>query len=199
MSFYHFARNLATVFLSLLYKVQLEGQEHIPTDRGFVLCSNHITNCDPIFVAGRIKLRCSFMAKAELFAFKPFGVIFRHLGAFPVARGKGDTAAIDTAVQIVKSGGALVIFPEGTRSKTGSLLKLKSGAVLIASQSGGDLLPCAVKKGKRSLWRRIIYVHFGEIIPNASLGIDGKSPAAIKGANRLLTARLTGLLEEQYD
>lgn len=56
------------------------------------------------------------MAKMELFQNPFIGFIIRHLGAFPVARGKGDTSAIDTAVETVKSGRVLGLFPEGTRS-----------------------------------------------------------------------------------
>ena len=80
----------------------------------------------------------------ELFQNPFVGFIIRHLGAFPVARGKGDTSAIDTAVETVKNGRVLGLFPEGTRSHDDQLLRFKSGAAVIASQSGGDLLPAAI-------------------------------------------------------
>lgn len=196
MSFYKFAQGVVRVVARILYRVRLEGLENVPADRGFLLCSNHISNFDPIFVGGWIKPECTFMAKEELFRFKPFGALIRALGAFPVSRGKGDTAAIDRAVELVRSGRVVTIFPEGHRSKTGELLKLKSGAVVVASQTQADILPCAIKKGKRKLLRTPVTVRYGQMIPYQSLGITERTPAEIKSANRLLTAELSRLLEE---
>ncbi len=196
MSFYKFAQGVVRVVARILYRVRLEGLENVPADRGFLLCSNHISSFDPIFVGGWIKPECTFMAKEELFRFKPFGALIRALGAFPVSRGKGDTAAIDRAVELVRSGRVVTIFPEGHRSKTGELLKLKSGAVVVASQTQADILPCAIKKGKRKLLRTPVTVRYGQMIPYQSLGITERTPAEIKRANRLLTAELSRLLEE---
>ena len=86
------------------------------------------------------------MAKAELFS-KKIGAWFfgKQLGAFPVKRGAGDTGAIDTAKEIVNSGKLLGIFPEGTRSRDGQLGRAKSGAALIAAQTGAAVIPVAIK------------------------------------------------------
>ena len=196
MSFYKIAQGVVRVFARMLYKVRIEGLENVPDNQGFLLCSNHISNFDPILVGGWLKPECTFMAKEELFRFKPFGALIRALGAFPVSRGKGDTAALDRAAELVRSGRVVTIFPEGHRSKTGELLKLKSGAVVIASQTQADILPCAVKKGKRKLLRAPVTVRYGRLIPYQSLGIVSRTPAEIKGANRVLTAELSRLLEE---
>jgi 1-acyl-sn-glycerol-3-phosphate acyltransferase len=198
MSFYGFAKMVVRGVSKLLYRVQVIGTEQIPQDRGFILCSNHISDFDPILVGIQIKQPCYFMAKEELFRFPPLGALLRALGAFPVARGKGDTTAIDHAVELVKAGRVLAIFPEGTRSKDGKLLKLKSGAMVIASQTGGDILPCIIKKGNRAWIRRRITVHFGTLIPHKQLGITGRVPSEIKAANRLLTDTMTRLLEETH-
>ncbi len=196
MSFYRFAQGVVRIVARMKYKLRLEGLDNVPSDRGFLLCSNHVSNFDPILVGGWIQPECTFMAKEELFRFKPFGALIRALGAFPVARGKGDTGAIDHAVELIRSGRVVTIFPEGHRSKTGELLKLKSGAVVIASQTGSDILPCAIKMGERKFLRRPVVVRYGKVIPYQDLGITGKTPSEIKGANRLLTAELTRLLEE---
>lgn len=199
MSFYNFGRVVTTAFAHLIYRLQVEGLEHVPTDRGFILCSNHISDLDPILVAIKVKPQCFFMAKEELFRIPLLSPIIKALGAFPVARGKGDTAAIDHAVQVVNSGHVLAIFPEGTRTKDGKLLKLKSGAIVVASKTGGDLLPCVIKKGKRKFLRRTITIKYGHIIPNSALGLSGTSPSEIKQANRLLSDTLTHMLEEIHD
>ena len=199
MSFYTFGRAVTNAFVHLIYHLKFEGLENVPEDRGFILCSNHISDLDPILVAIRVKPQCFFMAKEELFRIPVLGAIVRALGAFPVARGKGDTAAIDRAVEVVNSGHVLAIFPEGTRTKDGKLLKLKSGAIVVASKTGGDLLPCVVKKGKRKFLRRTVTIKYGKVISNETLGITGTSPSELKQANKLLTATLTGMLEEIHD
>lgn len=197
MSFYNFARQVVLVVAHLRYRLRFEGLEHVPEGRGFILCSNHISMFDPILVAVKIKPQCFFMAKEELFHNKFVAALIRKLGAFPVSRGKGDTAAIDRAVEIVKNGQVLAIFPEGHRSRDGKLLKLKSGAVVVASQTGGEILPCIIKKGKRGLVRRSLTVRYGKVISAGELGItEAHAPSEIRGGNRVLTERLTGLLEE---
>ena len=199
MSFYTFARAVLVVVTKLGYRLRYEGLENVPEDRGFILCSNHISNMDPILVGIRLKPKCYFMAKEELFRFKPLGWLIKALGAFPVSRGRGDTAAIDKAVELVRSGKVLVIFPEGHRSKDGKLLKLKSGAAVISSQTQGDLLPCIVRKGERRGLRRDVVIRYGPILHYQELGIAPESgTAGIRGANRLLTEKMTRLLEETH-
>lgn len=199
MSFYNFGRVVTTAFVHLIYRFRVEGLENIPDNRGFILCSNHISDLDPILVAIRVRPQCYFMAKEELFHIPVLAAIVKALGAFPVARGKGDTAAIQHAIQVVNSGHVLAIFPEGTRTKDGKLLKLKSGALVVASKTGGDILPCVIKKGRRKFLRRTVTVKYGKVIPNETLGLSGTSPSELKQANKLLTATLTGMLEEIHD
>ena len=197
MTFYSLARSVVDLVSKLIYRVEYQGLENIPSG-GFILCSNHISQYDPIFVAVKVKQQCFFMAKEELFRFKPLGMLIRALGAFPVSRGKGDTAAIDRAVSLVQGGQVVAIFPEGTRSKTGELLKLKSGAVVIAAQTGCGLLPCIIKKGKRRFLRRPVVVRYGNFITHEQLGITGNVPSQIRAANRMLTESLAGLLEDTH-
>lgn len=97
-----------------------------------------------------------FMAKEELFHNKLSAWLFgNQLGAFPVRRGKGDTGAIDTAKSIVESG-KMLGFSRGTRSRDGKLGRGKSGAALIVSQTGAEVLPaCIVTKDQHvRLFRR---------------------------------------------
>lgn len=197
MSFYTFARSVVNLVARMRYKITYEGLENVP-EGGFVLCCNHISMFDPILIAIKLKPQCHFMAKEELFKTKPLAFLFRHLGAFPVARGKGDTSAIDYAVELVKNGKIVGIFPEGTRSRDGRLQKLKSGAVVVAAQTGCGLQPCVIKKGERLFIRRALTVRYGKFISHEQLGITGHSPAQIRSANRLLTSTFTTMLEEPH-
>ncbi len=199
MSFYSVARNIIASIIPLFLRIKAEGTENIPKDRGYILCCNHISFMDPVVLAVKVKAQCHFMGKKELFKNPFLSYIFKALGAFPVDRGKGDTGAIDHAVQLVNEGKVFTIFPEGTRSKTGELGRLKSGAVVIASRTGGDILPCVIKKGKRKFLRATINVKFGKLIPNSALEISDNSPSQIKQATRLLTKTFEDLLEDIND
>ena len=112
-----------------------------------------------------------------------------------MARGKGDTSAIDTAVETVKSGRVLGLFPEGTRSHDDQLLRFKSGAAVIASQSGGDLLPAAIwYEGKK--FRSRVVIRYGKPIANSQILIEESSTKQIKVVVALLRDEVEKLLEE---
>lgn len=194
--FYKIAKTVTRWISHIFYKVTYEGVEKVPTDRGFILCSNHVSAFDPILVAVRVKPQCFFMAKEELFRNKFVSMIITGLGAFPVSRGKGDTEAVDKAVNYVKEGKVVAIFPEGHRSEDGSLQKLKSGAVVIAAQTGGGLQPCVVKMGPKKRFRRPVVIRYGDFITHEQLGLTGRVPSQIRAANKLLTTSLQTMLED---
>ena len=111
-----------------------------------MICANHISDIDPVFLLMAQKRHIYYMAKAELFGSGIARWFFgKKFGAFPVKRGTGDTSAIDTSERIVKEGKLLGIFPEGTRSKDGKLGRAKSGAALIASRTGSWIIPAAIQ------------------------------------------------------
>lgn len=197
MSFYGTIRGIAGFLLWFPFKLEVEQRAEWKPEQGYILAANHQSFMDPIFLALAIKdkkRRVSYMAKEELFRIPVLKSLIKGLGAFPVSRGTGDTAAIDHAVDVVKSGGMLGIFPEGTRYKDGKLHRLKSGAVVVASRTGGDMIPACILYGKRKFIRKPVKVIFGEPIENASLGLDGISKSALRAANRLLGERIAELM-----
>ncbi len=133
-------RILARFWLSLS-AAQVEGREHIPSSGGFILASNHCSHFDPPILAIASPRPLSYFAKQELFANPIFSAVIRRLGAFPVERGSGDQAALGRAIQLLASGYALVIFPEGTRSRDGKLGRAKLGAALMAVKAKVPILP----------------------------------------------------------
>lgn len=193
--FYKFARVVMRILIKVVYRIRFVGLEHVPQRGGYMIVCNHQSYSDPILLGIRLKQHLYFMAKAELFDHKLLGVIIKGLGAFPVNRGRGDTSAIDKSVALLGEGKVLAIFPEGTRSKTGEPLRPKSGAAVIAQQTGADVLPCAIVFGKRRWIRKPATVYIGELIPNALLQADEQSPAAIKEATRLIWDRVLALWE----
>lgn len=190
----------AWVIFHVINRFQVIGRENIPKDRGYVLCPNHLQAIDPVFVVcGRFWGKPMWvMAKEELFRIPIAAWFFRQLNAFPVARGTGDKELLDKAVESVKSGRAMLIFPEGTRSRTGQLQKLKSGAFVVAAAANADIVPCRIiYKGGRWKWFGTVTVVFGEPIPIESLGLGGEHAASrLRAAKALVTERLEQLYEE---
>ncbi|HCU32227.1 MAG TPA: 1-acyl-sn-glycerol-3-phosphate acyltransferase [Ruminococcaceae bacterium] len=193
--FYYFGKAVTGLIFRFWFHIEFYGQENQPQDRGYILCCNHRSALDPVLIAQKIKKPIRYMAKMELFQNKFVSFIIRHLGAFPVARGKGDTSAIETAVETVKSGWVLGLFPEGTRSHDDQLLRFKSGAAVIASQSGGDLLPAAIWYGGKGFRSKVV-IRYGKPIANSRILIEENSAKQVKAAVALLRDEVEKLLEE---
>ena len=193
--FYYFGKAVTGLIFRFWFHIEFYGQENQPQDRGYILCCNHRSALDPVLIAQKIKKPIRYMAKMELFQNKFVSFIIRHLGAFPVARGKGDTSAIETAVETVKSGRVLGLFPEGTRSHDDQLLRFKSGAAVIASQSGGDLLPAAIWYGGKGFRSKVV-IRYGKPIANSRILIEENSAKQVKAAVALLRDEGEKLLEE---
>lgn len=158
---YQIAKFLVWLAFKIAFSVKFEGRENIPKDTTVIFTSNHRTNADPPLIGCAIKGRHSFMAKEELFENKLFAWLIRGLGAFPVSRGKGDTAVLDTAVERLENGTNLMIFPEGTRSKDGKVHRGHSGAAVIAARSGKPVVPVGIVFGEKLKFRTKITVKYG--------------------------------------
>lgn len=161
---YSIAKFLVWISFKIAFNVKFEGRENIPKKTAVIIASNHRTNADPPLVGCGIKGKHSFMAKEELFKNKFFGWLITALGAFPVSRGKGDTAVLDKAVEMLESGRNLMIFPEGTRSKDGKVHRGHSGAAVIAARSGKPIVPVGIVFGEKLKFRTKIVVKYGEPI-----------------------------------
>lgn len=179
------------------YKIITTGRENIPRTGALILASNHIRWTDPIVLGVQCPRRLYFMAKEELFK-KPFyAFILRNLGVFSVSRGTGDAVSLNTGIDIINRGDVMAIFPEGTRSKTGELLRPKSGVILIAGQTGADILPVAVRIVKRKHKRDLYYVSFGEVIKNEQMQLSQEhSLSQVKFAGKLLMGRIQEMLDK---
>lgn len=162
---------LVRIAFAVWYNIKVEGRENIPKKGAFIFASNHRSYADPVLVVICGRGKFSFMAKSELFENKMFGWLIRMLGAFPVERGKGDTAAIERAITRVKEGTHLLIFPEGTRSKDGKVGKGKTGVALIAAKAGADVIPVGINFEGKLHFRSKIVVRYGKPIPASRLAL----------------------------
>ena len=181
----------------LLFRIQFFGRENVPAEGGYILVSNHRSGYDPLFIAVGSRRQVHFMAKEELMKIPVVGWIIRKAECFGVSRGSGDTSAVDTAVDYLKKGEVVGIFPEGTRAKPGTILRPKSGVSHIAKMSGAGILPCAVSiDGKCRLGCRI-KVSFGKFIPFEQRGLEGEGASGLRNATRVMWNQgVLPLLEE---
>jgi 1-acyl-sn-glycerol-3-phosphate acyltransferase len=143
-AFYWWATYALRGILWVVARWDVRGRENVPAEGPVIVVSNHLNNADPpILAAGIARRRIHFMAKIELFKY-PFGVVPRLYGAFPVRRFDSDLGALLSAERLLKKGGVLGMFPEGTRSRNGYIGTPHPGTALIALRSGATVVPCAM-------------------------------------------------------
>ncbi|MCL6593245.1 MAG: 1-acyl-sn-glycerol-3-phosphate acyltransferase [Alicyclobacillus sp.] len=141
---YRFLRWLVVKGFQLGFRVRVVGEEHIPAHGPVVVASNHLHLLDPLLLGLAIPRFVHFMAKEELFRWRPFAALIRYLGAFPVRRGFQDKAAIRNALAVPAQGGCLLVFPEGHRSRDGKLQPGLTGVAFIARKANCPLVPVAI-------------------------------------------------------
>jgi 1-acyl-sn-glycerol-3-phosphate acyltransferase len=143
-AFYWWATHSLRGVLWVLARWEVSGRERVPMAGPLIVVSNHLNNVDPpLLASGAGGRRIVLMGKVEIFKY-PFGIVPRLFGAFPVRRFDADVGAMLHAERILRHGGVLGMFPEGTRSRTGHLGKLQPGTALIALRTGATVLPCAI-------------------------------------------------------
>lgn len=183
-------RFLVRIILVLVRRWEIEGKENIPDSGGVVLVANHVSYWDPVVVICAFKRQVYFMAKAELFKIPVVGYVVNASGAFPVRRDRTDRNAIRTALRLLEEGQVVGVFPEGTRSHSGEMLKPHLGAAMLALKSGAPVLPVAVS-GTRGFWGKV-RVRVGKPIPVDSLktgsrgGLESLSDLAMSHIAALL-------------
>jgi len=187
---------LAIIKLSLkpLLSWKIEGRENVPLDGSLIVVANHVHLVDPILLQLSFPRWLSFMAKQELFRYPLVRFAIRWAQAFSIRRQGtiGDKReTIKQARDILSGGLVLGMFPEGKRNRNGKLLPGKSGAAVIASQTGVPLLPVGIigtekLKGIRWLWKR------PRIIIN--IGHPFNPPSIETRLSRGQTRLLTGLI-----
>lgn len=198
MRFGRFLVRFVRPFMKLLFPCTVIGAENIPEEKGTLLCCNHVSLMDPVYLLTCQRRHVYFMAKEELMRRRfTKWLLGKQLGVFSVARGKADTGALVHAEELLESGKMVGIFPEGTRSKTGSLGRIKSGAAVILSATNATLLPVCIltKNQKVRLFRRTKVV-FGKPIAFEDICSMTGSKADLKNITRRIQRELETLMEE---
>ena len=147
------------ILVKLVFFMRFEGRENIPKDKNVILMGNHQCLLDPVTLALCARDReIHFMGKKELWNNRLLGWVFTQVHGFPVDRGNMDMGAIRTAMNVLKGGETLGIFPEGTRSRTGHMLPLLSGASMLALRSGCEVIPVYIDGRYRPFHRITVRV-----------------------------------------
>ena len=117
-----------------MFRVRVEGREHVPADSAAILASNHVSFCDSIFLPLVLRRRLTFVAKAEYFDDPKTAWFFRAVGQIPIKRegGSASAGALAAATDVLCRGGLFGIYPEGTRSPDGRLHKGHTGVARLA-------------------------------------------------------------------
>ena len=202
---YLFFRMLVELwYRHIRFRTTILNVGNIPKEKGgFIVASNHQKYDDPPMIAATFRGRFSFMAKSELFEKnKLFAWLIRRCGAYPVVRGGNDTAAIDKAVKDLRLKRIFVIFPEGTRSKTGVLGRGKSGVAIIAGQSGAPVVPVCIMYAPDGKKHHAV-IAIGKKIPAEELKIDDPTDRKqLKNVSKRIMdsiAKLQRQICEHYD
>ena len=183
-------------------KPDIEGLELIPESGPLLLCSNHVSNYDPLLLGAVVPRLMHAMAKAELFRNPLLARYLRACNVFPIRREEADAAALRTALGVLKDGGVVVLFPEGHRSHGARMRSFSRGAGYLARRSGAPVLPCAIwgtervlPRGKLRPRRAEVHLHFGPTF----LPVGADSEAATRDLERRVAALLPPGLRPSAD
>lgn len=178
-----------------LFGIRYRFAEPLPRTGGLLVLASHQSHLDPLLLGLVCERRLSSLARSSLFRWGPFGAIIAALDAIPIDREAAPVAAMKLVIRKLRGGGALTIFPEGTRTCDGRLGEVKSGFALVAKRAGVPILPVAIV-GAWECWPRTrwfprpgrIRLEFGALIPAGEVArMDDKTLLA------LVTRRLTEL------
>lgn len=179
---YSFLKLIAFFLFKVFFNIKIYGRENIPKTGQVIIAGNHLSYLDPILLGVAVNRKLNFIARDSLFKNVFFAKFLKMINTFPLKKeGIIDLRAIKEALSRLKSGGAVVIFPEGTRSIDGKLKEGLSGVGMIASKAGCPVVPAFIKGtdkafpvGAKFIKFKSLSVYFGrQIFPDKSF--DKKS------------------------
>ena len=142
--YYSVARSLAATVLGFLSGWQVRGLDELPLEGGLVIASNHISFWDPPLIGAAIPRESYFLAKEELFQTPVLGPLIRSVNAIPIRRGAADLQGLRRAIDALRRGAAVLLFPEGSRMRDGELHPARPGVGLMAVNAEVPIAPCFI-------------------------------------------------------
>ncbi|MHC4709926.1 MAG: lysophospholipid acyltransferase family protein [Planctomycetota bacterium] len=145
-------RSLVRFVFWIVYRMRCFGRSQVPPSGPAIYVANHQSHLDPPIVGCLVGPFAS-LARATLFDSKSMGWILPRLGSIRLHRGRGDAAALRTAIDELKAGGRVLIFPEGERCHDGALNVFQSGMLVLVRRTGAPVVPIAIE-GPWDIWPR---------------------------------------------
>ena len=199
---YYFACISIKLILKIFWRYKRIGAEHVPKSGGVIIASNHVAYVDPPFLGAVAPRELFYLAKAELFSNALFGWLLDKCNTIPIARGAFDRRAIRRAVKLLKDGKALLLFPEGTRSRSGRFLEPKLGVGKIALEAGVPIVPAYIHNSgslfASLLKRKRLVIGFDTPITRTSLERLPKDKEGYKIIGQEIMKRI-GILKEKIE
>ena len=134
----------------MLFDLKTYGRENVPDKGGVLLVANHQSYLDPVLVSVQLKRPVSFLARATLFENPYFSWVIRSLHAFPVDLGEGDVGAVKELIRQLNAGHVVNIYPEGSRTKDGTIGEIEKGVALIVRKAKAAVVPVVIDGSFRS-------------------------------------------------
>ena len=170
-------------------RVRIVGAEHLPLSRAAVYCANHESNVDPPVLFSALHPRMHILYKQEIDRIPILARAFRLGGFIPIDRRNKESAArsIEMGAQSIRAGHSFLIFPEGTRSRTGELLPFKKGGFIMAIKAQAPIVPIAVQGGRAAMTRGswvirpvTVSIRVGRPIETQGLGIEERADVILR-------------------
>jgi 1-acyl-sn-glycerol-3-phosphate acyltransferase len=153
---YRGTRSSCRLVSLICFDFRIEGQSKMPASGPVLVLCNHQSNFDPVLIGTSFERRLTFLAKRSLFNVPGLRFLIESYDAVPIDRDKGGLEGLRAILAKLKEGKAVLIFPEGTRSRTGALLPIKGGFLSVARRSQATLLPMSLVGGSEVLTRESI-------------------------------------------
>ena len=195
LKFWNACKMPCRLVTTLVFDLKTYGCHHVPQRGGALLISNHQSVIDPVLLGVHLHRPISFIAKSELFENPKFTWLIRNLNAFALRRGQADVAAVKETLHRVKSGQVVTLFPEGTRTRDGSLGNIQPGIAMLVRRADAPIIPAVVDgafrawpKGSKLPRPTPVRVMFG-----APLQVDGMKGEQIV---QLIKGKMQSMLDE---
>jgi 1-acyl-sn-glycerol-3-phosphate acyltransferase len=202
--FYRMVWHSTNLIMDRLLGRKVYGWEHVPPEGPCIIASNHINLIDPPFLGTAVHREVGFVAKQELFRFFPLRWLISSLNAMPLRRQGGDAAAVKMIMRKLEQGYAMVMFPEGTRSRTDDFLPPKPGVGMIARRMLVPVVPAYIEGTNRRLGdilsgRCRLLARFGPPVLPETLARYSDEKEGYQEISRLVMDRIIGLKAQHED
>lgn len=174
---YEFFKRLLRLFLLVYHRIRVDGIEQLPEQGPYIIVGNHVSYLDPFYIGAQLEDRIYFMAKAEAFENPILRIFLRFFGAFPVNRERPEPQTLRTAIQHLKQGRVVGIFPEGKIRGDNLFDDMKHGASYLAVKTNVPLIPVFLDGTEKALpmekwWIRpaTVTIRFGKPIMPPTTG-----------------------------